>query len=118
MKKLLASSLLAAALVSCGSPKKTDPRYPPRPVGCRVMIFRGPVASTVSYDNVGKADVICGELVADSDCLRGLMDEACKLGGDIVYDVFAPSKPAPDKVKYEGRVAHTRIAGPAPALSR
>jgi hypothetical protein len=113
MKKIFCLLALATAVASCGSHKKTDPRYPPQPEGCKVMIFNGPVATTVKFDNIGRVDMICGELIPYSDCMRGLMDEACKLGGDILYDVLEPSKPAPDKVKYDGRVAHTRIAAPA-----
>jgi hypothetical protein len=118
MKKILCLSLLAIAAASCASPKKTDPRYPPQPIGCKVMLFRGPVPSSVKFDHLGRVDMICGELIADSDCLRGLMDEACKLGGDVLYDVLEPSKPAPDKIKYDGRVGHTRIAASAPPPSR
>jgi hypothetical protein len=118
MKRIVCLLSLTVAILSCASHKKTDPRYPPQPVGCKVMIFRGPVASTVAYDNIGRVDMICGELIPDSDCLRGLMDEACKLGGDILYDVLAPTKPAPDKIKYDGRVAHTRISAAPPAPSR
>jgi hypothetical protein len=118
MKKILCSLSLATAVLACGSPKKTDPRYPPQPEGCKVMIFNGPVPSTVKFDHLGRVDMICGELIAHSDCMRALMDEACKLGGDILYDIVGPTKPAPDKVKYDGRVGHTRIAASAPAASR
>jgi hypothetical protein len=118
MNRILCLLPFAVAALSCGSPKKTDPRYPPQPIGCKVMLFRGPIANTVVYDHIGRVDMICGELISDSDCLRGLMDEACKLGGDILYEVLEPTKPAPDKIKYDGRVAHTRITGAPPASSR
>jgi hypothetical protein len=113
MKTILWWPVLAVVALSCAGPKKTDPRYPPRPEGCQVMIFRGPVASTVKFDHIGRVDMICGALIPDSECLRGLMDEACKLGGDILYDVLEPTKPTPDKIKYDGRVGHTRVASPA-----
>ena len=119
MKKIVFLLPFAVAALSCsGHQKRLDPRYPPQPEGCKVMLFYGAVPSTVAFDHIGRVDIICGELVANSDCMRGLMDEACKFGGDLIYDVTGPTKPAPDKVKFDARVGHTRVSGAPPAASR
>jgi len=112
MKKTLAlSPLLLVALASCGGNAKIDPHYPPRPEGCDVKVFRGKVAGIV-YDDIGRVDSICSNDMGRDNCIVELKNQTCKLGGDIVYDVpDEPEKPAPDKMRYTGRVAHTRIAG-------
>lgn len=102
-----------AVLSSCGGGSKGDPRYPARPEGCDVKVFRGKV-SGITYDDIGHVDAICGNDVGPEECLKELKNQTCKLGGDIVYDVpDEPEKPSPDKMKYTGRVAHTRVAGGA-----
>jgi len=106
-----ASTLVViAVLASCGGGPKTDPRYPPRPDGCDVKVFRGKVAG-ITYDDIGHVDSICGTDLGPEECLKELKKQSCKLGGDIVYDVpDEPLTPSPDKIRYTGRVAHTRAA--------
>ena len=106
-----ASTLVViAVLASCGGGPKTDPRYPPRPDGCDVKVFRGKVAG-ITYDDIGHVDSICGTDLGPEECLKELKKQSCKLGGDIVYDVpDEPLTPSPDKMRYTGRVAHTRAA--------
>src|SRR5262245_6893859 len=94
--------LLASA---CGGGVKTDSRYPPRPEGCAVQLFRGKVTS-MPYDDIGRVDAICGNDIGPESCLVELKNQTCKLGGDLVYDVpDEPSKPSPDKVRFTGRAA-------------
>jgi hypothetical protein len=110
--------LVSLVLASCGGGPKTDPRYPPRPEGCDVKVFRGKVAG-IPYDDIGHVDAICGTDLGPEECLKELKSQTCKLGGDIVYDVpDEPLKPSPDKISYTGRVAHTRAAGASKAPSR
>jgi hypothetical protein len=98
-------------LAACGGNAKFDPHYPPRPAGCDVKVFHGKVAGIV-YDDIGRVDSICSNDMGRDQCVTELKNQTCKLGGDIVYDVpDEPEKPAPDKMRYTGRVAHTRIAG-------
>jgi hypothetical protein len=107
--------VVIAVLASCGGGPKTDPRYPPRAEGCDVKVFRGKVAA-ITYDDIGHVDSICGTDIGPEACLAELKNQTCKLGGDIVYDVpDEPDKPSPDKIRYTGRVAHTRVAGGADA---
>jgi hypothetical protein len=102
--------LLALSFAACAGGPKTDPRYPPRPEGCDVKMFHGKVAG-VLYDDIGHVDSICSTDMAGNPCIVELKNQACKLGGNIVYDVpYEPIKPSPDKVRFTGHVAHTRIA--------
>jgi hypothetical protein len=105
--------LFIAVLAACGGGPKTDSRYPARPEGCDVKVFHGKVAG-ITYDDIGHVDAICGNDLGPEECLKELKNQTCKLGGDIVYDVpDEPLKPSPDKLRYTGRVAHTRAAGAA-----
>jgi|GEM_PF-2007832 len=103
--------LVGLGLVGCGGGNDAaDARFPPRPPGCAVRLFRGKVAG-IAYDDVGRIDAICGTDIGETACLDELRNQACKLGGDLVYDVpDEPQKPSPDKVRFTGRVAHTRVA--------
>ena len=102
--------LSIVALAACGGPK-IDSHYPPRPEGCDVKLFHGKVVDIV-YDDIGHVDSICSNDMGREQCLVELKKQTCKLGGDIVYDVpDEPLKPAPDKMRYTGHVAHTRIPG-------
>jgi hypothetical protein len=101
--------LLCLLVTSCGS-SKNDARYPSLPEGCHVELFRGKVTGLV-YDDIGRVDSICGMDIGNERCLLELKKQTCKLGGDIVYDVpDEPEKPSPDKMRYTGRVAHTRAS--------
>ena len=101
-------------MLSCGGGSKGDSRYPPRPPGCDVKLFRGKVAG-FEYDNIGQVDAICGNDVSVEECLKEIKNQTCKLGGDIVYDVpLDPEKPSPDKVRFTGRAAHTRAPKTSP----
>jgi hypothetical protein len=103
------SFLFALLAASCGG-AKTDSRYPRLPEGCDVKVFRGKVSGIV-YDDIGRVDSICGNDIGNDPCLLELKKQTCKLGGDIVYEVpDEPEKPSPDKIRYTGRVAHTRAS--------
>jgi len=96
-----------AFALACGGPQ-TDAKYPAREAGCEVTLLKGD-ALPPSSENIGTASAVCSlETTSDADCLRELKDQACRLGGDIVWGV--PEKPAvvDGKNRYTGRVAHTR----------
>ena|SRR5215831_16939447 len=106
--QILNGSLLL--LASCGGGHAVDSRYPPRPEGCQVKLFYGKVQG-LTYDDIGRADAICSLDITQESCLEELKNQTCKLGGDLVYDVpEEPTKPTPDKIRFIGRVAHTRAA--------
>jgi hypothetical protein len=66
----------------------------------------------VPTTNIGPVRARCGLDVADADCLRTLMDQACKLGGDVVWGVADKPQVEGEKNYWEGRAAHT--GSPAP----
>lgn len=103
-----------SALAGCGGAKAPDPRYPARLPGCEVKLFHD--APTMKTDNIGPVMASCATDVSDTDCVRQLMDEACKLGADVVWGV--PDKPTLDGGRHLwfGRSAHTKSAT-APATS-
>jgi hypothetical protein len=111
-RSIAAAALSVLSLLACGGGTKTDPRYPPRDAGCQMQVFIGKIPQGLpKYDDLGRVDAICGSDISQKDCLRELQDQACKLGGDLLYDVpDQPARPSPDKVRYEARVAHTRAA--------
>ena len=105
------SSLVAIAIAAawiapaCGGDRPLDPRYPARPEGCDVQIYRGtPEGPT---DNLGPVTARCDDGVAEDDCLRTLKDQACKLGGDVVWGVEDPEHKYEKRI-YSGRAAHTK----------
>jgi hypothetical protein len=114
LRALLSLALAALALSGCSRGKAPDPRYPERPVGCDVKLFHE--APTMKTDNIGPVMASCATDVSDADCVRQLMDEACKLGGDVVWGV--PDKPTLDGGRHLwfGRSAHTKSAA-APAAT-
>lgn len=104
MKKILACGMVLFA-VGCPSPAK-DSQYPPRPEGCDVKVFHE--TPTMATDNIGPVSSTCDESVEDSDCMRTLMDEVCKLGGDVVWGVEPNPTKELGKKKFFGRAAHTK----------
>ncbi len=70
-----------------------------------MQIFRE--APTIQTDNIGAVSAICGNDVSDDDCLRELKDQACKLGGDVLWGVPPAPTMQAGKKKLSGRAAHT-----------
>ena len=102
---ILGMGVLAAS--ACGGGSKEPSKYPPRPEGCDVSLFHG--TPTMQTDNIGPVSAICSDDVKEDDCIRTLKDEACKLGGDVVWEV--PDKPTrtnSDKNRWTGRAAHSK----------
>jgi hypothetical protein len=105
---------LVAFVASCGGGGKShrDARYPERPPGCSLMVFHIR-AQGVAFDDIGRVDAICGTDISYENCLGELKNQACKLGGDILYDVpDEPDRPSPDKNRLTGHVAHSRPGKP------
>jgi hypothetical protein len=101
----IAVTALASVAACGGGGSPRDARYPARPEGCDVALYRD--IPTVATDNIGTVHAACDESVSPDDCVRTLKDEVCKLGGDVVWGVNEPEK-ADGKVHYRGRAAHTK----------
>ena len=82
----------------------------PSAEGCAVAVF--PEAPSTPTENIGPVSATCDDFVSDEVCLRTLKDEACKLGGDVVWGVPAASQPVSGttKKRFQGRAAHTAPA--------
>lgn len=102
--RLTHNIFLLGLAVGCST--TPPPKLPPRPAGCEVTVYRGGVPQGVTMRRLGEVVSSCGKNDADSDCIRSLQDEVCKLGGNLVYDV--PDKPEPESdtmLRYTGVAA-------------
>jgi hypothetical protein len=98
------ASLLA--ILACGG-TAPDPRYPARDEGCAVKIFHD--APTVPTDNLGQVNATCGQDISDADCIQTMKDQACKMGGDVIWGVPEDTTTGADGKKHiSGRAAHTK----------
>jgi hypothetical protein len=110
---------LAFVVAACSGSSARDPRYPRRPPGCALSVHHG-LPDVKAWDDIGVARVDCYLDESEIACLDRLRTEACRMGGDILYDV--PSKaarPVERGMIYRAKVAHTRSAekkddGPVP----
>ena len=98
---------LCLVLVLAGCPSAPEnAKYPAQPEGCAVKTF--PEEPPMSTDNIGPVSASCDMSVSNEDCLRTLMDQTCKLGGDVVWGIGDEPSTKGGKKHYEGRAAHTR----------
>lgn len=101
---LLFSSGLACA--ACGSEPKNPGKYPPRQAGCEIQTF--PEEPSYQTDNIGPVQASCDESISDAECLRELMDQACKLGADTVWGMGDGPTMQTGKKRFSGRAAHQK----------
>jgi hypothetical protein len=104
-------SVLALPLVlTCATvPSPNRGKYPSRPRGCKVRVFHTPAPEVKEWDDLGITQVDCTLDVGAAHCLQKLKMEACRLGGDILYDVpKKPLRPTDQGMVYAGQVAHTK----------
>ena len=110
---ILALPTLALALamaMNCATTSNPNAaKYPPRPGGCKVRVFHTPAPDVKEWDDLGVAHVDCPLDVGSVQCLRRLQMDACRMGGDILYDVpKKPLRPTEQGMVYTGHVAHTK----------
>ncbi len=108
MKRALSAIVLASAtlLFACGKPPEAPPKYPERQPGCEVRIF--PERPGYPVDNIGPVSSSCDESIADAECLRTMMDQACKMGGDTIWGVSDKPELKLGKKRFYGRAAHQK----------
>ena len=113
-------SLFALALlVACSRSSAPDPHYPRRAPGCTLSVHHA-LPDVAVWDDIGVAQVDCYLDESEIACLGRLRAEACRMGGDILYNVPAKaSRPVERGMVYRAQVAHTRAAktrdeGPEP----
>lgn len=96
---------LAVAAASCGG-SAPDARYPTREDGCAVRSYPG--SPTIPVDELGVVKVECS--ANGGACERKLMNEVCRLGGDVVWGMADNALTA---VTLSAHAAHSRRAAPA-----
>lgn len=106
MRTLSLACALSLFAFGCSSSPAKESKYPPQKEGCEVQVFND--TPTMATDNIGVVSSSCDEFVSDADCLRTLKDEACKLGGNVVWGVDPKPKLDLGKKKFSGRAAHTK----------
>ncbi len=105
----LAISLAISLNCATTSPNPNAAKYPPRPGGCKVRVFHTPFPEVKEWDDLGVAHVDCYLDVGAVQCLKKLRMEACRMGGDILYDVpKKPLRPTDQGMVYAGHVAHSK----------
>ena len=106
----LALAVALAVTISCATTSNPNAaKYPPRPGGCKIRVFHTPAPDVKEWDDLGVAHVDCPLDVGTVQCLRKLRMDACRMGGDILYDVpKKPLRPTEQGMVYTGHVAHTK----------
>jgi hypothetical protein len=114
-RPLLLAALALAVPVALSATCATAPKnpnaskYPPRARGCKIRVFHTPAPEVKEWDDLGIAHVDCYLDVGAVQCLQKLRMEACRMGGDMIYDVpKKPLRPTDQGMVYTGHVAHTK----------
>jgi hypothetical protein len=111
---LAGAALVCAALAhGCASNNGApDARYPRRAPGCDLAVYHTAVPGVAAWDDIGVAEAHCNIGGAVADCMRSLKAEACRMGGDLLYNVpRTPRRPRYQVMQLIGQVAHTRARG-------
>src|SRR5438105_4629222 len=108
---MLRRSLFALALVAaCSGSRGRDARYPRRAPGCPLTVYGG-LPTAGPWDDLGVAQVDCYLDESEIACLSRLHTEACRMGGDIIYNVPKKAlRPVERGMIYRAQVAHTRAS--------
>ncbi len=81
----------------------------PRERGCALQIYADTLP--VPAENIGPVTVLCNEDDSRDACQRELADQACLLGGDVLWQVDGPTPEDTQngrKLRMHGRAAHTK----------
>jgi hypothetical protein len=106
--------LLIGAAIACATAPRSDEgaaatKYPRRPHNCKLAVFYTPAPKVSGWDDLGVAEVGCHLAVGVQQCMQRLREEACRMGGDILYAVpEKPLRPKDEVLVYRAQVAHTR----------
>ena len=105
----LALSLAIPVGCATSAPNPNAAKYPRRGGNCKIRVFHTPAPDVKEWDDLGMARVECQLDVGGVQCLRRLREEACRMGGDLLYDVpKKPMRPTEQGMAYAGHVAHTK----------
>ena len=112
---LISMTVAACAAARRGARTPGAPSYPPRAPGCKLAVFESATPLGIAgWDDLGVAEVGCHINTAYPQCFDRLRAEACRMGGDILYNVpRRPLRPHDQLMVFRGRVAHTKEKVPA-----
>lgn len=83
-------------------------KYPQRGGGCEIALYHTAIPGAAVWDDLGVAEVSCHVNMSLSQCAQLLKAEACRMGGDMIYNVpRTPLRPHDQVVVLRGQVAHT-----------
>jgi hypothetical protein len=112
---LVATAAFAVAVLStcASSPRVVEGeggrKYPSRRPGCELRIYGTSVPPVAAWDDLGVAEAACHINTGLATCIQALKAEACRMGGDIIYNVpRRPYRPRDQVMVFRGQVAHTR----------
>jgi hypothetical protein len=104
--------------LGCASQPGPLPRYPARAAGCELTIYPTSVPGVAAWDDLGPVEAVCNINGNTADCLRQLRAQACRMGGDIVYDwPKKPLRPTEQALLFRAQVAHS-LRAPTPPRHR
>jgi hypothetical protein len=106
MARCLVMLMCVEALSACAGEPHSSARFPVRPPGCPVQIF--PDTPPMKTENIGSVHASCAPEVSRDECVRELKDQACHLGGDVLWGVPDEPRVVDEKNQWNGRVAHTK----------
>jgi hypothetical protein len=102
--------VFAFALAAACSGSSHSAKYPRRAPGCPLEMYNG-LPQLKLWDDIGPVEVGCYLDESEVACLSRLRTEACRMGGDIVYNVPKKAlRPIERGMIYRAMVAHTREA--------
>jgi hypothetical protein len=107
-RSLFALTAVLAIALACSS-KGRNTRYPRRAPGCPLIVYNG--LPNGAWDDIGVVEVGCYLDESEIACLGRLRTEACRMGGDIIYNVPKRAmRPVERGMVYRAMVAHSRDA--------
>jgi hypothetical protein len=108
---------VALAAWTCATSQNPNAaKYPPRGRRCSLRVYNTPAPGVKEWDDLGIARVECPLDVGRVQCMARLREAACRMGGDMLYDVpKRGQRPGEQAMVFMGRVAHTRAAPDAGA---
>jgi hypothetical protein len=101
------------ALCACATTSASARKYPARRPGCKLAVYATAAPPLDAWDDIGIAQISCYLDEGEVACLHRLRTEACRMGGDIIYNVPARiSRPREREMTIRAQVAHTRAPAP------
>jgi len=108
-----------AGMVACASASANPggAKYPRRAPGCELAMFGTPVPGVTAWDDIGIAETACHVSTSLAQCMTALKAEACRMGGDILYNIPRhPLRPQDQVMVFRAQVAHSKSGAPKKAL--